>query len=184
MTRGYPIGNHGYDSLELTSCSDEEMADDIRRATAAIEEAIGRPIDRYFTPFASAIDERTRAIVAAEGYLPVAWEVYTADFSPEATEQSVYDRVMEGAHDGAIVELHLDAANSAASTGRALPRVIADLRAQGYRFVTIPEMAHPRPCWLRGFPAPALTFAGLLIANVVCLLVAPSPAVVECAGWT
>ena len=52
---------------------------------------------------------------------------------------------MSSVHDGAIVELHLDGPASAESTGLALPRVIRDLRAQGYRFVSIPEMAAPCP---------------------------------------
>lgn len=143
VDEGYPIGSHGYDSVDLPVRSDDEVVDDVRRATAAIEQAIGRPIDRYFTPYASAIDERVRAIVAGQGYLPVAWEVYTGDFSAEATAESVYDRVMDDVHDGAIVELHLDAPASAESTGRALPRLIDELRAQGYQFVTIPEMTTP-----------------------------------------
>jgi peptidoglycan/xylan/chitin deacetylase (PgdA/CDA1 family) len=46
--------------------------------------------------------------------------------------------------DGAIVELHLDASTSVVSTAVALPWIIGDLRARGYRFVTIPQMT--RPC--------------------------------------
>lgn len=145
VDEGYLIGSHGYDSIEFPSRSDEEVAEDVQRSREAIEHATGKPVDPYFTPYASAIDERTRAIVAAQGFLPVAWTVYTADFSPDATEQSVYDRVMEGVHDGALVELHLEAINSAGSTALALPRIIRDLRAQGYQFVTVPEMMQPCP---------------------------------------
>lgn len=145
VDEGYPIGSHGYDSVELTTRPDDEVADDIERATTAIEHAIGKPVTRYFTPYAAAIDERVRAVVGAAGYLPVAWTVPSADYGADATEESVYERVMSEMHDGGIVELHLDAPASAESTGRALPRLIDDLRAQGYRFVTVPEMARPCP---------------------------------------
>lgn len=142
---GYTIGSHGYAQTELTSLTDEQVRQDIRKAATAIEQATGSPLARLFTPYAAAIDDRVRALVAAEGYLPVAWEVATADYGPDATEEGVYDRIVRAVHDGAIVELHLDGPASAESTGRALPRVIRDLRAQGYRFVSIPEMAAPCP---------------------------------------
>lgn len=142
---GYPIGSHGYAAEELPTLADDAVREDLRRATAAIEQATGEPLARLFTPYAAAIDDRVRAIVAEEGYLPVGWEVAAADYGPDATEEAVYDRIMSNVHDGAIVELHLDGPASAESTGRALPRVIDDLRAQGYRFVTIPEMANPCP---------------------------------------
>ena len=140
---GYPIGSHGYEAIELTSRSDDEVFDDIAHAATAIEEATGQPPAPYFTPYAAAIDDRVRAIVAAQGLLPVGFEVPAADYGPEATEESVYTRVMSEMHDGAIVEFHLDAEVSAQSTGRALPRIIDDLRALGYQFVPIPEMAQP-----------------------------------------
>ena len=140
---GYLIGSHGYESIELTARSDEEVRDDVARATAAIEEAIGRPMDPYFTPYAAAIDDRVRSIVAAQGLLPVAWNVPSADYAADATADAVYSRVMDNMYDGGIVEFHLDAPASAESTGQALPWIIDDLRERGYQFVTIPEMTQP-----------------------------------------
>ena len=140
---GYLIGSHGYEAIELTTRSDDEVRDDVQRATAAIEEAIGRPMDPYFTPYAAAIDDRVRSIVAAQGLLPVAWNVPSADYAPDATADAVYSRVMDNMYDGGIVEFHLEAQASAQSTGQALPRIIDDLRTQGYQFVSIPEMTQP-----------------------------------------
>lgn len=140
---GFDIGSHGYDGVELTERPDEEVITDIVDAAIAIEHATDQAPAPYFTPFAAAMDERVRALVAEEGYLPVAATVLTGDWKPDASEAMVYDRIMDGTEDGAIIELHLDAPASATSTGRALPRVIADLRAQGYQFVSIPEMAEP-----------------------------------------
>lgn len=143
---GYPIGSHGNVPQELTDLSDGDVAADIAEAAKAIEHATGgKPPAPLFTPYAAASDDRVRAIVAASGVLPVAWEVPAADYGAEATADSVYDRVMDDIYDGAIVELHLDGPASAESTGRALPRMIHDLRDQGYQFVTIPEMAEPCP---------------------------------------
>ena len=143
VDEGYPIASHGYDAIELTTRSDNEVLDDLSHAATAIEQATGQPPVPLFTPYAAAIDDRVRAIVAGQGFLPVAWEVPAADYGPDATEESVYRRVMDNVYDGAIVEFHLDAEKSADSTGRVLPRIIDELREQGYRFVTVPDLMQP-----------------------------------------
>lgn len=140
---GYPIGTHGDDAIELTERDDEAVVEDLRASVEAIEAVTGQTISRLFTPYAAAIDARVRALIANEGFLPVAWTVAAADYGADATEEGVYERVMAGIHDGALIEFHLDGPASAVSTGRALPRLIARLRADGYRFVTVPEMLLP-----------------------------------------
>ena len=137
---GFPIGSHGYASTELTLRSDAEVVADIHAAADAIKHATGAPVEPFFTPYAAAIDDRVAAIVAREGYLPVGWRLPANDYGADATAEAVSERVLGGAYDGAIVELHLDGPASAASTGEALPGIIASLREQGYQFVTIPEM--------------------------------------------
>ena len=140
---GYLIGSHGYGSTELTTLSDDAVLDDITHAATAIEEATGQPQAPYFTPYAAAIDARVRAIVAGQGFLPVAWEVPAADYGANITADQVYRKVMDNMYDGAIVEFHLDGEASAQSTGVALPRIIDDLRAQGYQFVSLPDLMLP-----------------------------------------
>jgi len=142
---GFPIGSHGHLPPELTLRSDEEIAADLRAAEEAIERAAGQPPGPWFTPYAAAIDDRVRAVVAAAGYLPVGWTVRSEDWNPEITADAVYQNVVSDVHDGAIVELHLDASTSVYSTAVALPWIVRDLRAAGYTFVTVPEMALPCP---------------------------------------
>ncbi|MDQ3692045.1 MAG: polysaccharide deacetylase family protein [Chloroflexota bacterium] len=143
VQEGYLIGSHGYAANELPTLTDGDVLRDLDLAEAAVMEATGSPPAPYFTPYAAAIDARVRHLVADQGYLSVAWEVPAADYGADATEESVYARVMDNIYDGAIVELHLDGPASAQSTGRALPRLIDDLRARGYQFVTIPELLEP-----------------------------------------
>lgn len=140
---GYVLGSHGYGAVELTERDDDAVVDDVLEAAAAIELAAGTPPARLFTPYAAAMDARVRTLVAGAGFLPIAWTVAAADYGADATEEGVYERVMAGVHDGALIEMHLDGPASAESTGRALPRLIAQLRADGYRFVTVPDMLGP-----------------------------------------
>lgn len=143
VQEGYLIGSHGYAANELPTLSDNQVLKDLSSAATAIEAATGNPPAPFFTPYAAAIDARVRHLVSDQGYLPVAWEVPADDYGADATEDGVYARVVENVYDGAIVELHLDGPASAQSTGRALPHIIDDLRADGYQFVTIPEMLEP-----------------------------------------
>ncbi len=141
--QGFPIGSHGDQAIPLTWRADWEIAQDVRDAHWALESALGYPPAPYFTPYAADTDDRVRAIVAAEGYVPVGWEVSSADWTWDATPMSVYDNVMSGVYDGAIVEFHLDAPNTAGSTEVALPWIVADLAAQGYTFVTVSGLMSP-----------------------------------------
>lgn len=104
---GYSIGSHGYDAVELPELDDSAVADDVQASLAAIERAINRSPSPLFTPYAAAMDERVRSIVANLGLLPVAWTVSGADYGPDVTEHDVFDHVIADVHDGALIELHL-----------------------------------------------------------------------------
>lgn len=149
---GFLIGSHGDVRLNLTGFSDEEVAIDVRDSAQHIKQVTGAEPDAYFTPYAADIDERVRTIVAREGYLPVAWDVAADDWDAGITADYVYDRVVPSVEDGSIIEMHLDGPSSAASTAVALPRIVRDLEQQGYRFVTIQDMAQPCP---KATPVPA-----------------------------
>lgn len=140
---GFMIGSHGDQPMMLTSVSDEEIAEDVTNSVIAIEAVIGRDIDQFFTPYAADTDARVRSVVSSQGLLPVGWNVSAADWGPDATESSVYDRIMNNVYPGAIIEMHLDGPATAVSTALALPRIIDDLRAEGYEFVTLSEMVLP-----------------------------------------
>lgn len=140
---GFMIGTHGDQQVMLTTLAGEAIVDDVSASVTAIEAVIGRDIDEYFTPYAADTDERVRSLVSALGLLPVGWNVAANDFGPEATESSVYDRVMNGVYPGAIVEMHLDGPATEQSTALALPRIIDDLETAGYEFVTVPDLVLP-----------------------------------------
>lgn len=140
---GFPIGTHGDVRLNLTGFSDEEIAADLSDSAAHIRQIIGSDPVPYFTPFAADMDDRVRAVVARQGYLPVGWDVAANDWDEGITAEYVYDRVMPNVEDGSIVEFHLDGPSSAESTAVAIPWIVKDLRARGFQFVTVQDMAQP-----------------------------------------
>jgi peptidoglycan-N-acetylglucosamine deacetylase len=140
--RGHPVGSHGYLPPELTIRSDDDVVNDLVAASGALSWALGYAPGPWFTPFASASDERVRSLASSVGLVTVGWSVGSNDWDPWATADSIYSNVVGGAFDGAIVELHMDAQQSINGTAVALPWIIEDLSAQGYTFVTIPQIAN------------------------------------------
>ena len=138
---GHVVGSHGYLPPELTVRSDDDVASDLIAASEALNWSLGYYPSPWFTPFASASDERVRSIANSLGLVTVGWSVGSNDWDPWASPSSIYDNVVGGAFDGAIVEMHLDAQQSVAGTAVALPWIIEVLSAQGYQFVSVPDMA-------------------------------------------
>ena len=138
---GHPVGTHGYVPPELTIRSDDDVAWDIQAGINAVGNALGYSPSPWLTPFASASDWRVRSIANSLGQVIVGWSVTSGDWSPDITADAIYSRLVGGAFDGAIFELHMDSQNSSWATATALPWIIDDLSAQGYRFVTIQQAA-------------------------------------------
>jgi peptidoglycan/xylan/chitin deacetylase (PgdA/CDA1 family) len=138
---GHPIGSHGYLPPELTSRSDDDVASDLDAGVAALQSALGYDPIPWLTPYASASDDRVRAIADSLGLTMVGWSVSSDDWDPGATANSIYNNAVGGAYDGAIIELHLDSERSVDGTAVALPWILDDLSSQGYQFVTVPQIA-------------------------------------------
>jgi len=138
---GHPVGSHGYLPPELTTRSDDDVTWDLQTASGALDWALGYHPGPWFTPYAGASDDRVRSIASSLGLITVGWSLSSGDWDPGASADSIYSNVVGGAYDGAIIELHLDAQRSIDGTAVALPWIIDDLSAQGYSFVTIPQIA-------------------------------------------
>jgi peptidoglycan/xylan/chitin deacetylase (PgdA/CDA1 family) len=137
------VGSHGDTQRTLTDVTDAEIVAEVHNSAAAIDTVLGQPPVPYYTAYASDSDARVQRVIAGQGYLPVGWTAAGADFHDDDTAQDVYGRVMEGATDGAIIELHLDGPSTEQSTATALPTIIRDLEARGYELVTVPEILMP-----------------------------------------
>lgn len=164
---GFEIGVHDNADGSRLLADEGTLRRDIRASVTAIEEVIGGPINPYHTSNAAHTDEQIQAAVVAEGLLPVGWSVGAPDWMPQATEEAVYRAVVDNVYPGAIVRMHLDAPATEASTARALPRIIEDLRARGYEFVTIGEMLQPCPGPLPDLPD-TITMTGLDVHGLHC----------------
>jgi peptidoglycan/xylan/chitin deacetylase (PgdA/CDA1 family) len=137
---GHEIASHGHSIFDLTQATDAQVRADLESADAAISAVTGRTTRPLWSPSAGYQNARVRAIAASLGYRPIMWSVDSSDWTREATAESVYSHVVNGATNGAIIVMHFDSPTTVDTTAQVLPAVIDTLRAAGYRLVTITEL--------------------------------------------
>lgn len=132
---GHQIGNHTMSHQDLTPLSEAQAIAEIDNTSALIESVTGKTPTLLRAPFLS-IDNRTRTLAAARGMALV-------NYTPPATEDyvlldsdKIVQSVLYGAQDGGIILLH----DIYATTVDAVPEIIAQLKAQGFGFVTVQEL--------------------------------------------
>ncbi|MFN8523830.1 MAG: polysaccharide deacetylase family protein [Chloroflexota bacterium] len=137
---GHEIASHGHTVFDLTSVSSAEVRADLERSDASISAVIGRTSRPLWSPSAGYRDARVRTIAASVGFRPIFWTIDSGDWTREATADGIYNKIMTQMVNGAIVEMHFDSPTTVRSTAAVLPRLIDDLRARGYRLVTVTEL--------------------------------------------
>jgi peptidoglycan/xylan/chitin deacetylase (PgdA/CDA1 family) len=137
---GHEIASHGHTIFDLTQASDAQVRADLEAADASISAVTGRSTRPLWSPSAGYRDARVRAIAASLGYRPILWTVDSADWTAEATPESVYSHIVNGAENGAIVVLHFDSPTSRDSTAQVLSAAMDSLQQSGYQLLTITEL--------------------------------------------
>lgn len=159
LRRGSDVANHTFTHPNLTRIPRGEILDELRRTQELIDEAGARG-PRFFRPPGGRFNPEVLASARAAGYRLALWTVLPKDHEGP-TEDVVRRRVLSEVSDGAVVLLH----SGIESTARALPGILAELKARGYRFVTVRELAEdarptdPVSVWLEAAvlpPRPAL----------------------------
>jgi peptidoglycan/xylan/chitin deacetylase (PgdA/CDA1 family) len=131
---GHEIALHGDRHTLLLRRRVGALGADLDRATAAIEDATGRPLVLYRPPY-GVFSSGALALVRERGLTPVLWSAWGRDWERRATPQSIVRRVARDLAPGAVVLLHdSDAYSSEGSwrrTATALPSVIAAIEDLG-----------------------------------------------------
>lgn len=123
---GHEVGNHGLKHRSPNSMSATENREDITQAEQAIEDVTGIKT----TLFAPASGERKKHVIEAAhglGYSTILWSIDTVDWRRDKSAAQIAKRVLDKAHNGAIVLMHPTKATAAS-----LPQMIEQLLAQGY----------------------------------------------------
>jgi peptidoglycan/xylan/chitin deacetylase (PgdA/CDA1 family) len=143
IARGqHEIGNHTFSHRILPLLRDEEVKAEIRQTEEAIRIHTGkRP--RFIRPPMGLFTKRTVNMIEACGYGTVIGDVYPRDPHLPGKDK-IYRRVMRRVRPGSIIILH-DGGNTPhvdrSQTVWAAEKIIETLLREGYRFVTISELA-------------------------------------------
>ncbi|MEP6756216.1 MAG: polysaccharide deacetylase family protein [Chthonomonadales bacterium] len=136
VAEGHEVANHTYDHLNLTKLSPEQVQSQIKLGAEAIRRAVGyAPI--FFRPPGGQFNASTLAAASRLGAIPVLWTANSKDFAhpnPDVLEK----RLLAMPHDGGILLCH----DGIPETMKILPDLVARLRAKGYTFVTVSELAN------------------------------------------
>ncbi|MDF0551654.1 polysaccharide deacetylase family protein [Kamptonema sp. UHCC 0994] len=132
---GHAIGNHTWNH-KYVKYSEDAAAKEIDRTSSLIEEVTGIDVT-MFRPPGGILTNGLAAYAQKKKYTVVMWSVDSLDW--RNSMQSLKDNVLRQASSGGIVLMH-DGGGNRSKTVEALPNIIAELRKQGYKFVTVPEL--------------------------------------------
>jgi peptidoglycan-N-acetylglucosamine deacetylase len=134
LAEGHEVGNHTMDHLRFLRLSGAARFHEIDDANQEFSHLTGRQLVYLRTP-GMHYDATILALSKSLGYMMIAYSVVCGDSDLHETPEFIRHRTVERTENGSIILLH-----DYPPTAAALPGILADLRAQGYRCVTISEM--------------------------------------------
>jgi peptidoglycan/xylan/chitin deacetylase (PgdA/CDA1 family) len=139
---GHVIGNHTFTHPNLIFSSAVQVRTQILECKRAIEDAVGEHSDLFRPPFGGRRPASLR-VVRELGLKPVMWSVTGWDWEAPPAEQ-IERKVAKQVRGGDVILLH-DGGHKGmgadrAQTVLATDRLIGRSKAEGYEFVTVPEM--------------------------------------------
>jgi cellulose synthase/poly-beta-1,6-N-acetylglucosamine synthase-like glycosyltransferase/peptidoglycan/xylan/chitin deacetylase (PgdA/CDA1 family) len=151
-SEGHELGNHTFTHPNLGEIPLSLTELELNASQRLIESEVGRSTVLFRPPYfgdaeADKPQEVEPAIVAQNlGYVMVGVRIDPNDWRLPVTADQIVSRVVERALDsdpdtrGEVILLH-DAGGDRSATVEALPRLIHELKARGFRFVPVSELA-------------------------------------------
>jgi cellulose synthase/poly-beta-1,6-N-acetylglucosamine synthase-like glycosyltransferase len=152
VNEGHEIGNHTFTHPNLGEIPGSLADLELNATQRLIESETGRSTVLFRPPFfGDAEADKPEEVEPAyraqqQGYLMVGLRIDPDDWQLPVTANQIVDRTVKGALDenldtrGQVVLLH-DSGGDRAATIAALPKLIHELRARGFQFVPVSELA-------------------------------------------
>jgi peptidoglycan/xylan/chitin deacetylase (PgdA/CDA1 family) len=142
--RSHHIGLHGYSHRSFPRLTPTELQQSLAHTQGIIAETCGiardrlvdvRPPNGLFTP-------QTLAVLRQGRYRPVMWSVVPEDWVQPGVA-TVVQRVLKQVRNGSLIVLH-DGACGGEDVAAVVERLIPQLQARGYDFVTVEQFWRDR----------------------------------------
>ncbi len=142
VDEGHQLGNHTYNHVDLLKADRRTVADEIDKTNKAVADITGQA-PKIVRPPHGFRDPVVMEVMAERGLKVVEWSVMSRDWVNPGVEEIV-DRTVKNVKNGSVILLHdgdgVAQAASRAQTVEATRRIIRELAAQGYKFVTVDEI--------------------------------------------
>lgn len=137
------IENHSWDHPNtMNRFKPDDVVRQVSRANEAIEALTGRK-PQFFRFPAGNFKESGLTAVEQQGLHVVHWRWASGDPARSETAERLHERVIRLTEPGDILIFHINGRGW--HTAEALPRIVDDLQAQGYRFVLVSDyVGEPR----------------------------------------
>lgn len=142
QAEGHSLANHSWDHSDLGRATPREGARQLRKTSNELERATGKRPDMFRPPYMS-YTPRLAAEASRQGMRTILWDVDTRDWERPGSRRIVSNAV-DNARRGSIILMH-DAGGDRSQTVKAIPRIIRKLKAEGYTFVTVPQLLATPP---------------------------------------
>lgn len=138
VREGHIIGNHSWGHPDLSKISDQRYEQELKKLKDAYTKLTGSKTMNYLRPPRGTFSERSLKLAREEGYISVFWSAAYKDWMRNEQHGAgyAYDHIMRRIHPGAVVLLHTVSRDNA----EALPRVIQELKKQGYQFRSLDDL--------------------------------------------
>lgn len=135
IAEGHIIGNHGMEHKSMPTLSPEAAKNEIMSLHDYVKQEYGVEM-KYFRPPCGEYSEQSLAVCKSLGYKTLLWSFAYCDWdvNNQPDVNTAYAKAASAAHNGAIYLLH----SVSATNAEILPRVIDELRAEGFEF-TLPQ---------------------------------------------
>lgn len=131
---GHEIANHTYTHVNLAKVKRSRIEKELAHAKEKLESITERPVKLFRPPYG----EYNQAVVEvahnSEQHI-IMWSVDPQDWRYK-NKNKIYQNIMQSSNPGSIVLMH----DIHQATADALPKILKDLKEQGYEFVTVSEL--------------------------------------------
>ena len=133
---GHEVANHSWSHPNLAPMKETRIMDQLQQTHDAIVKACGVAPILYRPPYGSIRMTQRKAIHDRFGYPTILWDVDPLDWQSPRTVTKVHNRILAQTKPGSIILCH----DIHEPTIDAMPSVLDELLARGYRFVTVTEL--------------------------------------------
>lgn len=131
---GNEVMSHSNDHAHFNSLTSEEITANVTAGNDKIEKVTGKKPTLFRCPYGE-YDNHVITTVKGMGITPIQWNVDSLDWKGIDAQQ-ITARVMKNVVPGSIILFH----NAAKHTPEALPGIIEQLLAQGYKIVPVSQL--------------------------------------------